>query len=193
MTLISMAGLVLIVGASTFILAGPVAPRLYSEPDLDKREQIIKASPRRWLISQLMFAVGTLFYTLGYLLMALELQGHQAAWPLIAGSVLLIGGAVSALYFIYRQTLAPRWSWESSGSSGALLITGLVVTLLSGIAFMALAFLQGPIPDWLGVASLIYVALSVLAIWGLRVPTFLVILAGQILFITTGIVILTVT
>jgi peptidoglycan/LPS O-acetylase OafA/YrhL len=142
------AGIAIILGVVVYVLAMFVSPRLYQEPDIGGRVNIIEENRSRWNISQVMFALGMGVTALGFLLLTLHLHGVHRQWTIYGGAASFIVGALLGVIFVYRQTFDPVQYWESARPSA--LIVGAVVLTLAGLLLYGIVFLQNDFPNWSG-------------------------------------------
>ncbi len=108
------------VGVVLYIMAMFVSPRLYQEPDISRRANIIEENRFRWNISQVMFALGMGAPALGFLLLTLHLQDIHRNWTIYAGAASFIAGALLGAIFVYRETFDPVQYWESAHPSALI-------------------------------------------------------------------------
>lgn len=144
MNLQSLSGIFLISGFVLYFLAMIVAPRLYQEDDLEKRVDIIESKKTRWILSQVMFALGMVLPGVGFVALALS---SPSTWPLTLGvAAFFIGGLLGAV-LLYRQTVDPLGFWKRSAAEP--LSNGYFFLTVIGFLLVGIALMQGGLPAWL--------------------------------------------
>lgn len=152
---------VLLIASSLLLLASTFvnAPGLYATQDIDERLQIIETYRTRWLINQGSVLVYGVLTVIGFALLAYALGTSGRAWVPGLGAAAIVVGTLSALYFVYLQTIDPR-----GGYSGAYPIPeNLAYWLwLAGMVLFGVAILQAGLPAWLG-----YLTAGVAVVYGI--------------------------
>jgi hypothetical protein len=121
--------------------------RIYGTTDMDERERIVEENKIRWNAAQFLVGVGLLLIPLGYAVLASRLRAEGTPWIPILGGVALVLGALSGIYFLYRQTtdIVGAFSGNYPGFEPVAYIL-----ILGGLVLFGVAFLQAGIPTWLG-------------------------------------------
>lgn len=114
---------------------------------MSERERIVEENKTRWNITQTIAGIGFLLMPIGFAVLATLLPSEGNIWIPTLGSAALILGAISGVYFLYRQTtdLVGAFSGRYPGFEPAANILTLIGLILFGIGF-----LQTNIPAWLG-------------------------------------------
>lgn len=147
------AGIIIIAGVALWIAAMLGAPPgVYNMEDIAARMTILDAYPTRWIISQVLFALGALVPTIGLGLLVLALRGDPGGWlPLAGAAVFALGGLIGAVVVV-QQTLDPVGFWE--GTAAALTGTTYIWLVLAGLAAIGVYLVQASFPNWLGYVSM---------------------------------------
>lgn len=146
---VNRAAAVLLIVAAIAILASSAvnAPGLYQTQDIDERMEIIQTYRTRWLATQAMVAAFGLLLVVGFVLLALNLRAAGGNWLPMLGGVAITVGTISALYFIYLQTIDPRGGYSGQYPRPEELTYWL---WLAGQLLFGIAILQADLPSWLG-------------------------------------------
>lgn len=141
------AGLLIAATVGVLLSSFVNAPRLYATQDVNERLQIIDAYRTRWLTSQAVGSVSAVMLALGFALLAWTLRKSEIpSVPILAGGA-IIAGTLSALYFVYLQTIDPRGGYSGAYPTPENLAYWL---WLAGQLLFGVAFLQAGLPAWLG-------------------------------------------
>jgi hypothetical protein len=186
MNLEQIAGVLILIGAALFVIAMLISPPLYQEPDIDKREQIVKARRGRWNVSQIFFGLGVLVPAIGFLLLTIHLHRSQSHWSIYPGMAALLTGAVAGTAFVYLQTLDPGRYWRHSGP--VALIVVYVVLTLGALIFYGIAFGQADLPNWLGPLVIGTAGVLLAAFFVTRAAAFALVVVSYFVYIAIGIV-----
>jgi hypothetical protein len=162
----------------SFLLGPPGMAQTYQPPDPDRRLQIIEEYKSRWNISQSLVALGILITAVGFAVLASHLRTVANAWVPTLGAAAFVVGAISASFFIYRQTTDPMSAYEGAYSAMQTLYYSLS---LGGLLLFGVAILQASLPAWLGYltagAALIYGAVFLVTGSGFATPFLISILS----------------
>lgn len=158
MNLQQYAGISLILGF-IFILAASIVgpPRLYQEPESETRLEIIAHYPARWVVSNIFFALGGLITASGLLLFSLQIWGNANAWLISLSAVAYVLGTIAWVIFLYRRTINSSSLFTSYAFSP--LTVALIGFIVIGLLLYGIVFLQTGYPGWLGVVTIVGMAL----------------------------------
>jgi hypothetical protein len=123
------------------------APGLYETQDVAERLRIIEAHRPRWLASQGIVSLAALLLAGGFGLLAWKLRSNGGTWTPVVGAMAIAAGSLSALYFVYLQTVDPRGGYSGQYPLPEELAYWL---WLGGQLLFGIAFLQVGLPSWLG-------------------------------------------
>ena len=179
MDIYRLSAILLIGGVAVMLLSFVIGPqRLYQEPDLERRVEIIEGIKTRWNISQTLIGLSLLLIAVGFVVLAWQLRTAANAWiPGLAASAFAVG-TISGLYFIYRQTIDPLSSYQSAYTAFEMEYYWLAIASLLPIG---IAFLQAGLPKWLGYltagATILYGIFFLISGIGYPTPALVVILS----------------
>lgn len=148
-----LAGIVILVGSIIFFIAASMPTSLvFAEPDPAKKLEILRRSPRVWLLSQLFFSVGATVAAIGLGILAQQLRPVSAMLLGYIGTALLLVGVVFWDWHVYLRSsdpeqfvrgLIPSWLFQSYS-----------VLTDAGLVLFGIAFLMAAYPSWMGVAMI---------------------------------------
>jgi len=140
---------ILLIAAFLAIMLSTVvnAPGLYQTQNIEERLQIIENYRSRWLVDRALNFLFALLTIVGFFQLTSVLRPKVGTWIPTLGAVAITAGIISALYFVYLQTMDPR-----GGYSGAYPVPENLAywLLLAGTCLFGLAFLRADLPAWLG-------------------------------------------
>lgn len=174
---------ILLIGAALAILGSGFvnAPGLYRTEDVEERLEIIEANRTRWLANQALVVLGGLMLVGGFAALASSLRSAQAGWLTTFGTAAIAIGTLSAVYFVYLQTVDPR-----GGYSGAYPLPEALAywMWLAGTLLFGIAVLQSNLPAWVGYltagVALVYSVIFLITGAGFMAPFLIAILAAVI-------------
>jgi hypothetical protein len=127
----------MLVGSSVFLFGAAVGvPQVFTEPDPERRLQLLQARLRVWQLAQLPYAIGPLLAAVGAGLVV-----GSAGAALVAGAlawswdVWLRGRRVPE----FAHGLLPAWPFATY-----------VLLTIAGLALLGLGLLASDFPTWLG-------------------------------------------
>lgn len=144
------AGLFIVAFALVVLGAIISVPGLYGTQDVNERLEIVEAYRTRWLTTQALVGLFTLLTAVAFGFLASTLQKPGWSWLPLLGTLVIIGGTLSGLYFVYQQTISPRVVY----SGGFQLLENIAYWLwIAGVFIFGVAFLQSGLPTWIGYLS----------------------------------------
>lgn len=171
---------ILIIAGFAFLMAGSLlGPQgIYQTSDPSERVQIIEENKTRWNITQSLAGLGISLTTVGFVVLASRLRTVGNAWVPTLGAVALVLGAISGVFFIYRQTTDPLSTYEGAYSGMQTLYYWLT---LASLLLIGVSFLQSGLPAWLGYmtagAALVYCIVFLISGAGFLTPFLVTVLS----------------
>jgi hypothetical protein len=149
MEYMTLAGILMIVGFSLVVVASLVGPNeVYSAPDNERTLKIIEQKQRRWVATNLIWAVGSLVTAAGFLFLTLALEESHSPWLLFPGALAFIVGAIAWAIFLSQRTIDPAgYLYTTPPALFSLLFAW---AKIAALALFGVAFLLGNFPNWLG-------------------------------------------
>ncbi|RXZ66905.1 hypothetical protein [Agromyces albus] len=182
-------GTVMILGSVLFLVAAfmPISARVFPEASPAKKLEHITDSPRAWIVSQVLFGVGSLVTVIGIGLLAPDDRDGSFAWLMLASTALLALGLVPWLGHLYARAADPARFAEGAVPAWLFLLYAALTEV--GLAVFGLALLASPYPDWLGWVVVVGMALLVVVtiVLGDIPPLFfylVTLLAGVVILVT---------
>lgn len=144
----SLAGALLLAGAVVFFVGVSIGvPRVWTEPDVDKRARMLAAHPVAWRVGQAFIVVGTVVAGAGVGPLAAEAE--VASRTLLAVSCgLLVAGALCWSPSLYRRALHPH-DFAHGRQPGGPWVAYVWLTL-AGLLLLGVGLVAGDAPGWLG-------------------------------------------
>lgn len=180
----------LLIASFIFMLIEPLVgpPRLFQEPELNKRLSIISDYPGRWLAANALFAASAISAAIGLWIFSKQIAGGGPInLAMIAGLVFIVG-AIAMVGQAYLNQSQPDTYFERVTLVTYLAFWGISI----GLFLFGVVILQSSYSNWLGFSFIgIMTALSVLSL--LYRDQFFYNLPPQIFFVLTmilGIVLL---
>ena len=127
-----------------------IAPGLYQTQDIEERLRIIEKHKMRWLISEAAIFVYAALSISGFAILAYMLRTAGQSWLPVLATVAIAGGALVGSYFVYLQITDPRGGYSGAYPAAENLAYWL---WLAGTLLFGIAFLQGDLPNWLGILT----------------------------------------
>ncbi|HQR81032.1 MAG TPA: hypothetical protein PLT68_12505 [Actinomycetota bacterium] len=176
------AGVALITGPAIFLLGAAIGvPRVFTEPDREKRRQMLEARLVWWRVSQPLYAVGALITSLGVGALA-AVSNSVTRTCLGASSGLLLLGALAWSWAVYLRGVHPHEF--TLGELPGWPFATYVWSTLAGLLLLGGGLLLGAWPSWLGWLVLACDALFAVAYLRTRdIPPFVF----YLLFLVVGI------
>ena len=144
-----MAGTLLIVGASIFMVGAAVGvPRVFTTPDPQARLRLLEQQAGRWRIAQPLYAGGPVITAVGVGIASTDMTDTAAQVMGFIAAVTMLVGAATWSYSCYLRGQRP--ADFALGKLRAWPFTTYVVLTILGLAFLGGAFLADDYPGWLG-------------------------------------------
>lgn len=158
MNLQQMAGILLIVGFISVLVASLVGPNaVYTAPDGATWLEIIVKNEGRWKATNLIWGGGWLVTASGMLLLTLGMRKETNSWLLYLAAAVFIIGAVTWTIYTYQRIGDPAGNLYTIPPAPLSLV--FAYATIAGLALYGLAFLLGSYPDWLGYVLLVSMGL----------------------------------
>lgn len=141
-------GVALILGSLLFFVgAGIAVPRVFTEPDREKKLAMLEERPGLWRLGQPLYALGALVAALGVGGLAADGTGSVRAW--LGGScALLVLGALAWSWSTYLRAVHIREF--ARGQLPGWPFAGYVWLTLAGLVLLGVGLLLGDWPAWTG-------------------------------------------
>lgn len=147
----------LIAGAVIFLVGAAITvPRVFTEPDLEVRRQLLEERIGWWRLGQPLYALGALVAALGVGTLACA-SPTASRLGLAASGGLLLTGALAWSWSVYQRAVRPR-AFALGQLPGWPFATYVWFTL-AGLVLLAAGLLLGDQPPWLGWFTLLCDAL----------------------------------
>ena len=181
----SAAGVVMVAGSVMLLVGAAVAvPRVFTEPDREKRERMLQESLHLWRLGQPSYALGALAAGLGVGLLAADSEGGGRSWLAVSCGLLVLG-ALAWSWSVYLRAVHPRDF--ALGAPPGWSFTAYVGLTVSGLFLLGVGILLGDWPDWLAWLTLAAAALFLVAYLRYRdIPPFVF----YLLLLVIGVVVL---
>lgn len=161
-------------GILLFAVAGIATPQgLYQTPEHTTRLQIIDVERVRFLLAQVLWALGLALPAAGFVLVSRQLV-VPLAWLPTAAALAIVVGALAGILFVVLQTVDPLRFWLDGGAAWVSLVSAWLMILAA--ALYGVAMLQTP--GW-GIAGYVLVAYAALGAGAL-------LLGGPPFFVVAG-------
>jgi len=150
--------IMLILGFVFILVASFIGPpNLYQEPSIERQLEMIEEHRVAWIASNVFFGLAGLTTAVGLILFTLQLRGNGNMWVAGAGSVTYIVGAIAYTIFLYQRTVKPAELFMDYSFSPLTVI--LLGSLVIGLLFYGITFLQVGYPAWLGAGMIASIVL----------------------------------
>lgn len=147
MTTLKVAAVMIIVGSILFLIAAfsPIS-RVFGTTSPEAKWQLVLASRNAWVLSQVLFAAGSIVTAVGVLLAGTALQGRPVAAVIYAGGALLLVGAIAWTWHVYLRAHDPRAFVDGSLPSWHFVLYTLLT--IAAFALIGYSLLQMGFPAW---------------------------------------------
>lgn len=149
---LKLAGILLVAGFALIIIASFVGPpRLFQEPDSQKRLAIIETYQLLWVASNALFALAALTTAAGLILFSVFVGDEVNLMLNRLAALTYALGTAAWVIFLYNRTINPAQLFENYSFSP--LTIALTVLLLTGLLLYGIVYLQAGYPGWLGIST----------------------------------------
>ncbi|MDQ0577004.1 MFS family permease [Agromyces albus] len=183
-------GAVMILGSVLFLVAAfmPISARVFPETSPAKKLERISESMRAWIVSQVLFGLGSLVTVIGIGLLASDGRDGSFAWLMLISTALLMLALVPWFGHLYARAADPAAFAEGAMPAWLFLLYAALTEV--GLAIFGVALLVSPYPDWLGWVVIVGMALLIVLTIVLRdMPPFffyvVTLLAGVVILLTS--------
>lgn len=182
-------GTVMILGSVLFLVAAfmPISARVFSASSPAKKLEHITESPRAWIVSQVLFGLGSLVTVIGIGLLASDDRDGSFAWLMLIGTALLMLGLVPWFGHLYARAADPAAFADGKVPAWLFLLYAALTEV--GLAIFGVALLASTYPDWLAWVVIVGMALLIVLTIVIRdIPPFffyvVTLLAGVVILLT---------
>lgn len=150
MTSERLSGIILLIGSVLFIFAAfmPISS-VFPEPVIEKKLEIINATPDSWKLAQVFFGLGAVVAATGFFVAYLFLRGKNANAASLTAFLLALIGALLWACHTYLRAMDPEAFVRGSLQLGWLAGAYFVLTSAALLSF-GIALIQARYPRWLG-------------------------------------------
>lgn len=175
-------GVVMTLGSVLFIVAAvmPISSRVFPETDPAKKLASITGSPTAWVVSQILFGLGSIITVIGVALLASYARDDSVAWLMWTSTAVLALGLVPWVWHLYARTVDPA-AFAEGGLPAWLFLLYAALTEV-GLAIFGAALLASPHPPWLGWVVIAGMALVIVLtiVFGDMVPGVFYLITGLV-------------